>query len=492
MATSYEAAWNLNVRTNNGLTTTFAVNAKNELSSVGGTGCTYDSNGNLTSDGTRSFSYNDENQPTSVSSGTTYRYDFVYGGLARLRKKLTYIWSSGSWSLYQETRYVYDGRLVLQERNSSGDTPEVAYTRGWDMSASFQGAGGIGGMLARSHGYSAGSWTTHHAYHTDGNGNITALVSTAQAISASYKYDPFGNLISSSGAMAGANTYRFSSKMTELNSGLYYYGFRFYHPNLQRWLNQDPMEETGGNNLYCAFLNDPIASYDPFGLLNTGPFLSPNQIEAMRTLLAGGTCLAATPAAPVVLPLIGGAAVGFGIAYVADRVLPKTPMGFAPPYPGGARRNALPNLSITASLQSGVALDPGEWQDAQGFVHDAGNIVRDADGRTIGGPREAESDKGRKMPAGVGTGPFARESIPARSSARDFTDAEREAINGIGRKAGCHTCGTNSPSTKSGNFIPDHQPPSALNPNGGPQCLYPQCLRCSRDQGLAIARLLNR
>ena len=44
----YDAAWNLNKRTNNGVVTTFTVNNKNELSSVGATSYTYDSNGNLT------------------------------------------------------------------------------------------------------------------------------------------------------------------------------------------------------------------------------------------------------------------------------------------------------------------------------------------------------------------------------------------------------------------------------------------------------------
>jgi len=43
-----------------------------------------------------------------------------------------------------------------------------------------------------------------------------------------YRYDPFGNLISASGAQAGANTYRFSSKEIHANSGFYYYLYRWY------------------------------------------------------------------------------------------------------------------------------------------------------------------------------------------------------------------------------------------------------------------------
>jgi RHS repeat-associated protein len=78
-------------------------------------------------------------------------------------------------------------------------------------------------------------------------------------------------------------------------------------------------------------------------------------------------------------------------------------------------------------------------------------------------------------------GPYAKESIPARSTDKKFTKAEREKINEIGKEQGCHTCGTTNPGTKSGNFIPDHQPASSLSPNG--QRLYPHCIDCSRLQG---------
>jgi hypothetical protein len=67
--------------------------------------------------------------------------------------------------------------------------------------------GGIGGLLARSHGYNSTTrgWSTHHHYHADGGGNITALLdnnATSAALSASYRYDPYERLISSSGSMA--------------------------------------------------------------------------------------------------------------------------------------------------------------------------------------------------------------------------------------------------------------------------------------------------
>ena len=81
--------------------------------------------------------------------------------------------------------------LILQARNA-GHIPQVQYTRGLDLSGTIEGAGGIGGLLMRSHGYSGGNWSTHNAYHSDANGNVTALMNSSGVLQASYKYNPYG------------------------------------------------------------------------------------------------------------------------------------------------------------------------------------------------------------------------------------------------------------------------------------------------------------
>jgi RHS repeat-associated protein len=47
-------------------------------------------------------------------------------------------------------------------------------------------------------------------------------------------------------------------------------GYRFYEPNLQRWLNRDPIEERGGINLYAFVANDAVRRVDPAGLIDRG------------------------------------------------------------------------------------------------------------------------------------------------------------------------------------------------------------------------------
>jgi RHS repeat-associated protein len=85
-------------------------------------------------------------------------------------------------------------------------------------------------------------------------------------VAASYRYDSFGNILSQSGDLADANVYRFSSKAFDALSGLYYYGFRWYSPQLQRWVNWDPTAERGGINLFAFARNNSLSFIDAFGL----------------------------------------------------------------------------------------------------------------------------------------------------------------------------------------------------------------------------------
>jgi hypothetical protein len=89
---------------------------------------------------------------------------------------------------------------------------------------------------------------------------------------------------------------------------------------------------------------------------------------------------------------------------------------------------------------------------------------------------------------GIVPGPYFREGIPARGPSRDFRRGEHEQINEFLARHGCHTCGTRDPGTPRGNAVLDHQPPTRYNPLRKRQFLLPQCLACSRRQGLWIIR----
>jgi RHS repeat-associated protein len=184
----------------------------------------------------------------------------------RRRIRQEYTWQSGAWVQTNVVHYVYDGNVVIQERDIN-NWPATTYTRGKDLSGSLEGAGGIGGLLSMTLNGATGPLSSNSMYyHSDGNGNVTALIAPSQTIVAKYVYDAFGNLISKSGQYADANPYRFSSKEAHPPSGLVYYLYRYYDPNLQRWVNHDPIGEAGSFNLYGFVGNNPVNVVDPYGL----------------------------------------------------------------------------------------------------------------------------------------------------------------------------------------------------------------------------------
>jgi RHS repeat-associated protein len=68
------------------------------------------------------------------------------------------------------------------------------------------------------------------------------------------------------GDMAKVNPFGFSTKYTDSETDLVYYGYRYYSPALGRWLSRDPIEEQGGLNLYGFVNNDPVNKWDKLGL----------------------------------------------------------------------------------------------------------------------------------------------------------------------------------------------------------------------------------
>jgi YD repeat-containing protein len=125
-----------------------------------------DNNGSLTNDGTRTFAYDSENQLTNVSAASQWKTEFVYDGLGRRRVVKDYSWQGGQWVKTNEVHYIYDGMLIIQERDSN-NVPVVTYTRGLDLGNELQRAGGIGGLLART---DANGSTFYHSIRTATNG----------------------------------------------------------------------------------------------------------------------------------------------------------------------------------------------------------------------------------------------------------------------------------------------------------------------------------
>ena len=277
---AYDGIGNLATSIWNTAATTYSANALNQYMSIFSTGGfswpEYSVNGELTSHDGHWLAYDAKSRLVSVhawvydeegyAAGTIdYPWVFacvvsnVYDHLDRRVQKIT----------PEVTHtYFYDGWLLIKEivANTNGTTEVIDYHWGRDLSGTIGGAGGVGGLLYLS--ISTSHSTTPQLYvpFYDAYGNVMGYWDAQGSVVAEYAYDAFGKLISSSGLMTDLFAIRYSTKYFDSETGLYYYGYRFYSPELKRWLTRDPIGEEGGVNLYAMSCNRTVYCCDCLGL----------------------------------------------------------------------------------------------------------------------------------------------------------------------------------------------------------------------------------
>ncbi len=265
-------------------TNTFTHNALNQM--VGRdapiappTTFAYTPDGGLSSDGTWEYAYDAEDQLLSVTSA-----DLTNGAIRvlnaydhrnrRIRKTLQQLHLSVAqppalpveireWQTLETHTFVWDGNNIVLEKVdfADGTTRTFEYFWGMDKSGTEQGAGGVGGLLAVS---------IDGAFFIpcyDHNGNIVRYIAENGSDAAQYTYDPYGNVIEALGALAEQFPFGFSTKYHDRETGLVSYLMRFYNPPDGRWLNRDPIEEQGGENLYAFCRNNGVSNIDAYGLV---------------------------------------------------------------------------------------------------------------------------------------------------------------------------------------------------------------------------------
>ncbi|MBL9144934.1 MAG: RHS repeat-associated core domain-containing protein [Verrucomicrobiaceae bacterium] len=144
--------------------------------------------------------------------------------------------------------------------------PILQYSLGFDVWLRLALLLGIASMtlVARADGNARPVSEDWYAY--DSNGNVILLTDEAAKPTARYQYDAFGKTLSATGPAAESNTYRFSTKPIETASGLAFYGYRYYAPDLGRWTAKDPIRERGGLNAYAFLANQTSGAVDRLGL----------------------------------------------------------------------------------------------------------------------------------------------------------------------------------------------------------------------------------
>jgi len=286
--------------------------------------CVYDGNGRIvsiadsgnTSSVRATYGYDEQGQLTSAAVGGT-RYEYSYDTAGNIQSKKVgstttnyYTYGNSAWrdlltayggntitySGGNPTKY-YDGSTFTWTQGRRLATAKVGSTNisyTYDMAGvrSSKTVGStkydfttLSGLVTRQTGggktidfvYDENNQplamkynNTLYYYVLNAQGDVVRIVNSSRSVVASYTYDPWGKIISSSGTLADINPLRYRGYYYDSETGFYYLQSRYYDPEIGRFINADSYASTDATGLlstnmfaYCE--NDPVNKSDPSG-----------------------------------------------------------------------------------------------------------------------------------------------------------------------------------------------------------------------------------
>jgi fibro-slime domain-containing protein/RHS repeat-associated protein len=218
----------------------------------------FDANGNTKVSGVNSYAYDYENHLTSGSNGVTVVYD---GDGNRVSKTVGGVTTN----------------FLVDTLNPTGQ-PQVVEEI-------------VGGQVRRQYSYGhslisqrqlIGGVRVAHFYGYDGQGSVRFLTDAAGAVTDTYTYDAFGNLLARSGSTP--NDHLYTGEQFDANFGFYYLRARYLNPSTGRFQTMDAYEgsifEPNSLHKYLYVHADPLNNTDP-----TGHFAMAMEAEATMSTM---------------------------------------------------------------------------------------------------------------------------------------------------------------------------------------------------------------
>ena len=213
--------------------------------------------------------------------------------------------------------YIYAGGKLLRETISDGTTTKT-------LDFTYDNVGMPYSLI-----YNSGTTTTTYYYITNLQGDVMYLVDSSGNEVSAYDYDPYGKVITATGAMAEVNPLRYRGYYYDTETGFYYLQSRYYDPEICRFINADSYASTGqgllGYNMFAYCQNNPIAFADYNG-------------EWIHLVIGAAVGFAAGAISAAVT---GGSWADIGISALAGGVAGAIVAGTGNPYLGKAAASAI-------------------------------------------------------------------------------------------------------------------------------------------------------
>jgi RHS repeat-associated protein len=226
--------------------TAYASNGKNQMVQAGSAVPTWDRKGNLTSDGTNTYTYSSENLLTHVvNPGGNYSTASspVYDPLGRL----------------QGTGSNYDGYQAELVEDLAGQVVFEYATRSRTRRYVF-GPEPDEVLVQYFTYYPAPQYNSRTWYQSDERGSIASMTGDTGSGGTPNRYDEYGVP-----AASNFGRFQYTGQFWLAEPSLYYYKARFYDPKLGLFLQTDPKGYDAGANLYAYVGDDPMNEDDPDG-----------------------------------------------------------------------------------------------------------------------------------------------------------------------------------------------------------------------------------
>ena len=212
------------------------------LTGINGTTVASDAIGNITNDGTWTFTWKNGRQLATMSkSGVTWSFFYDASGMRTQR-------TNGSTTY----TYTYDGGKLTQMKMGSSTMRFTYGINGHPVSLNYDG--------------------TVYYYVTNAQGDVVGILNSSGQEVVSYTYDAWGNTVKRSGSLKDSlgthNPLRYRGYVYDRETGLYYLQSRYYNPAICRFISADSQMSTGsalGMNLFAYCGNNPVNRVDPTG-----------------------------------------------------------------------------------------------------------------------------------------------------------------------------------------------------------------------------------